>query len=304
MAKTIYADQLAHALDHCDAPIEALSLDCFDTLIWRTTPEPSDVFCDLVPKISRQARQVAEHTARERRKISHGNNEISLTDIYRCALPHGSEAEQRALIEAELAAEHQHCFAFGPCVALIRAAKQRGLKIIIVSDTYFSEAELRTLIAASGDIVCGEAPPGERGWAVEAAGKRLTLRHGAVSTSGDTRQFFERDGRRYSHIIDPRTGLPLTDHSLVTVIARDGITANTLLTGRFATERIDGSIRIADLGCGAIALLVLNGPQRGRIWLDFRGTFGGITPAAPADSAAETLSFLEWYEAWLDDESS
>jgi len=148
MAKTIYADQLAHALDHCDAPIEALSLDCFDTLIWRTTPEPSDVFCDLVPKISRQARQVAEHTARERRKISHGNNEISLTDIYRCALPHGSEAEQRALIEAELAAEHQHCFAFGPCVALIRAAKQRGLKIIIVSDTYFSEAELRALIAA------------------------------------------------------------------------------------------------------------------------------------------------------------
>lgn len=148
MAKTIYADQLANALDQCEAPIEALSLDCFDTLIWRTTPEPSDVFCDLVPRVSRQARQVAEHTARERRKISHGNNEIALADIYRCAFPNGSEAEQRALIEAELAAEHRHCFAYGPCVALIRAAKQRGLKVVIVSDTYFNEAELRALIAA------------------------------------------------------------------------------------------------------------------------------------------------------------
>ncbi len=92
--------------------------------------------------------------------------------------------------------------------------------------------------------------------------------------------------------------------ALKTALEEQSKNLDELQTYYFATERIDGSIRIADLGCGAIALLVLNGPQRGRIWLDFRGTFGGITPAAPADSAAGTLSFLEWYEAWLDDESS
>jgi len=66
-----------------------------------------------------------------------------------------------------------------------------------------------------------------------------------------------------------------------------------LQTFYFSTARIDGTIRVADLGCGAIALLVLNGTQRGRIWLDFRGTFGGI---------AQDLEFLDWYDAWLDDQ--
>lgn len=66
-----------------------------------------------------------------------------------------------------------------------------------------------------------------------------------------------------------------------------------LQTFYFSTARIDGTIRVADLGCGAIALLVLNGSQRGRIWLDFRGTFGGI---------ARDVEFLDWYGAWLNDE--
>ena len=37
-------------------------------------------------------------------------------------------------------------------------------------------------------------------------------------------------GQRYSHIVDPRTGLGLTDHSLVTIIAPDGMTADALST--------------------------------------------------------------------------
>jgi thiamine biosynthesis lipoprotein len=47
----------------------------------------------------------------------------------------------------------------------------------------------------------------------------------AISTSGDRFQKLEIGGKRYSHILDPRTGQPLTDHNLVTVIARDGLTA-------------------------------------------------------------------------------
>lgn len=88
----------------------------------------------------------------------------------------------------------------------------------------------RVLIAASGDIVCREAPPGEKGWRVEAAGKVLTLRHAAVSTSGDSRQFFEKDGRRYSHIIDPRKGASMTENVEVSVVARNGLTADALAT--------------------------------------------------------------------------
>ena len=54
------------------------------------------------------------------------------------------------------------------------------------------------------------------------------MRNAALSTSGDLFQRLEIDGKRYSHIVDPRTGIGLTDHSLVSVIAPDGITADSL----------------------------------------------------------------------------
>ena len=43
-------------------------------------------------------------------------------------------------------------------------------------------------------------------------------------------QHVELGGKRYSHIVDPRTGLGMTDHSLVVVIAPDCVTANSLST--------------------------------------------------------------------------
>lgn len=88
----------------------------------------------------------------------------------------------------------------------------------------------RALVAASGDIVCGDAPPGARGWAVSAGGRRLVLRRAAVSTSGDSTQFFAAEGRRYSHILDPRRGEALSDVVEVSVVARDGMTADALAT--------------------------------------------------------------------------
>ncbi len=105
------------------------------------------------------------------------------------------------------------------------------------------------LVAASGDIVCREAPPGEKGWRVDAGGKVLTLRHAAVSTSGDSRQFFERDSKRYANIIDPGMGLSLTEVLEVSVVARNGLTADALATAlrvsgdtgmlkRFAARRV------------------------------------------------------------------
>jgi thiamine biosynthesis lipoprotein ApbE len=51
-----------------------------------------------------------------------------------------------------------------------------------------------------------------------------------VATSGDVYQYVVIDGTRYSHILDPRTGLGLTRHSAVTVVAPDGITADGLAT--------------------------------------------------------------------------
>ena len=59
----------------------------------------------------------------------------------------------------------------------------------------------------------------------------VPLRDAAIATSGDYRNFFEHEGERYSHVLDPRTGWPVS-HGLtsVTVIASSATTADALAT--------------------------------------------------------------------------
>jgi FAD:protein FMN transferase len=103
--------------------------------------------------------------------------------------------------------------------------------------------ELRThgvrsaLIEAGGDIVVSDAPPGRSGWRIEAAGASAAfvewannLTNAALSTSGPTAQYLEIEGVRYSHVIDPRTGLGLTNNLTARVIAADAATADALAT--------------------------------------------------------------------------
>jgi FAD:protein FMN transferase len=94
----------------------------------------------------------------------------------------------------------------------------------------------QALVAASGDVVLGDAPPHADAWRVAIAPlevgspveRYLMLANAAVSTSGDAFQFVEIDGRRYSHILDPRTGLGLTDRVSVTVVAPSGVESDSL----------------------------------------------------------------------------
>ncbi|MDW8244278.1 MAG: FAD:protein FMN transferase [Thermogemmata sp.] len=91
------------------------------------------------------------------------------------------------------------------------------------------------LVAAWGDIVCGDPPPGETAWRIQIAPiaashkpRYIRLARAAVSTSGDLEQFVVINGVRYSHVLDPRTGLGLTGRRSVTVIAPRGIEADSL----------------------------------------------------------------------------
>jgi len=95
------------------------------------------------------------------------------------------------------------------------------------------------LVAAGGDLSIGDPPPGAAGWDVEirswtsgseSESQTLQLHNCSTSTSGDKFQFLEVKGKRYSHIIDPNTGLGLTDSASTTVIAPDGTTADALAT--------------------------------------------------------------------------
>ena len=61
----------------------------------------------------------------------------------------------------------------------------------------------------------------------------IDLENEAISTAGDYERFFEREGVRYHHILDPRTLQPARSCQSVTVIAREGIWADGLDTGIF-----------------------------------------------------------------------
>jgi FAD:protein FMN transferase len=111
----------------------------------------------------------------------------------------------------------------------------KGYAIDRAMDALKSRGITAALIDGSGDVLVSAAPPGACGWKIGIAAltspegeptEFLSLAHTAIATSGDAYQFVELDGKRYSHLVDPRTGLGLTEQSSVSVIAPDCTTAD------------------------------------------------------------------------------
>ena len=126
-----------------------------------------------------------------------------------------------------------------PNMRLDLASVAKGYAVDEALKVLHAHGVTRALVAGAGDMAVSDPPPGKKGWRIEVASLDATnappsrfvlLRHAALATSGDLFQHVEIDGVRYSHIVDPRTGLGLTDHSLVTVIAPDCATANSVAT--------------------------------------------------------------------------
>ena len=120
------------------------------------------------------------------------------------------------------------------------------------------------LVAVSGDLAFSDAPPGQRGWrigvhAVDASivsvPAVLELTNAAVSTSGSSEQHLDVDGRRYSHIIDPSSGMGLVDDITVTVIARHGLDADGLDTA-VSVLGADRGLALVESCPGAAALVI------------------------------------------------
>jgi FAD:protein FMN transferase len=108
----------------------------------------------------------------------------------------------------------------------------------------------RALVDGGGDLALGDPPPGKAGWRIGAAPiphlgsptgggeeegendgpptRYLLLANVGIATSGDAFQYVQIDGKRYSHLVDPKTGVGLTDHSGVTVVAPTGTAADAL----------------------------------------------------------------------------
>ncbi|WP_428660624.1 FAD:protein FMN transferase [Runella sp.] len=157
---------------------------------------------------------------------------------------------------------------------------QKGMRLDFgaIGKGYAADEALRVLrsfnitsafLDAGGDLAIGDAPPQKAGWEIEVssggkdstAKKVVTLKNCGVATSGDTYRFLEHNGIRYSHIVDPRTGIGLITHTRTTVIATNGTAADALATAFSVLGIGEGKQVAKKMKNIRIWLLEQNGPE-------------------------------------------
>lgn len=133
----------------------------------------------------------------------------------------------------------------------IQVLKQRGIK--------------NALISAGGTICAIGRKANGSHWKVAVRHPRkedamltfISLKEGAVSTSGDYERFYEKKGKRRGHIIDPRTGAPVERMQSVSVLAKAGVDSDALSTALFVLGP-DKGIALVNRLPDVAALLVSN----------------------------------------------
>lgn len=129
-----------------------------------------------------------------------------------------------------------------PQMRLDLGSLAKGYAVDAALQTLRDAGHPMALVAGGGDMAAGEPPPGRKGWRVDVEPLdteggvprppkvTVELANCGIATSGDMFQRLQINGKRYSHILDMRTGQPLTDHTLVTTIGRDCFTASLSTT--------------------------------------------------------------------------
>ena len=142
-----------------DGSCAVLSLDIFDTILWRRVPRPTDVFPILGSRLKRDGtcpewlpnaafrlmRIAAEQKARQRRDDM--GREVSLFDIWQempLSLFHGATLEE--LVAAEVHTERDCTIVDFDVAEIVRLAQKHGVPVAFVSDTYFTEEHLAHLL--------------------------------------------------------------------------------------------------------------------------------------------------------------
>jgi thiamine biosynthesis lipoprotein len=146
----------------------------------------------------------------------------------------------------------------------------------------------RALIDEGGDVGVTGPPPGAKGWRIgiqslqapdQMTGEYVELANGFISTSGDTYRVVEIDGKRYSHIVDPRTGLGLTKRIGVTAIAREGITCDWLDTAVAVLGRQMGTEMVESIPGAAARITTID--DAGRITVSETSRFSHYVSRRP-----------------------
>ncbi|WP_437854897.1 FAD:protein FMN transferase [Sorangium sp. So ce363] len=131
-------------------------------------------------------------------------------------------------------------------------------------------------VQAGGDLyIAGKKPDGSpwRAGVRDPRGKdandyfaMIEVEDHAFSTAGDYERSFIKDGRRYHHIIDPRTGFPATGSRSVTIWAKDALTADAVDDAAFILGAEKGLALVESIeDCGAVIV-----DRNNKVWVSKR----------------------------------
>ena len=160
-------------------------------------------------------------------------------------------------------------------IALDLASIAKGYGVDAVAELIRSHGFRDFLVEIGGEVVASGHRPGGGPWKVgintplpEASATAVygivSLSDRAMATSGDYRNFFEIDGRRYAHIIDPRTGYPVANNVIsATVLAPDCTLADGLATALCVMGAQKGLALVASLP--EVEALILTAGKNGEV---------------------------------------
>jgi thiamine biosynthesis lipoprotein len=164
--------------------------------------------------------------------------------------------------------------------------ERRGMRVDLggIAKGYAVELAMRALerhgvrdalVDASGNMRSAGSPAASPAWRIglrdphdrQAWFARVTLSGDAISTSASYEQFVARDGRRYGHILDPRSGRPAEGLLAVTVVAPDATTADAWDTPLYVLGP-EAARRKARERDDVAAILVVPGPGQDTVWVE------------------------------------
>jgi FAD:protein FMN transferase len=168
-------------------------------------------------------------------------------------------------------------------VELNLGAIGKGWALDRVAQTLRDHGVARALLSAGHSSIRAIGSPAA-GWPISLSSPRLdrpfarlTLHDGALGTSGAGEQYFEVDGKRYGHVIDPRTGWPAQSALSVSVVCTEAAVADALSTAFFV-----GGLDLARRYCAASPFtLVVCVPDDGK----YRPVVIGGYPGADVEIA-------------------
>ena len=132
--------------------------------------------------------------------------------------------------------ENGHVIKDNPAITLDFNAIAQGYTSDLIASFLESQGVVNYLVDTGGEIMTKGGKPNGQPWIVgiekpadnenseQVVQTRITVRDKGVVTSGSTRKYVERDGKRYSHCINPKTGCPVEHHVLSVTVTADNAT--------------------------------------------------------------------------------